>query len=48
MIEHAWIEWDEGWYALIFAFGVGIAMLALLFGCLGLYRLKQRMWRNRT
>lgn len=47
-MEHAWIEWDEGWFALIFAGGLGVVLLALLIGCIGLYRLKRRLERRRT
>lgn len=48
MQQHALIEWDEGWYSLIFAFGLGVVLLALLAGGYGLYRLKQRLERHRT
>lgn len=47
-MQHAVIEWDEGWFTLISGVGLGVVLLILLAGCVGLYRLKQRMQRNRT
>lgn len=48
MNGHAWIEWDEGWFDLIVALGFGVILALLVLGCLGLYRLKENMRRNRT